>query len=46
MQDTFEACAEVVVQKLQSYYIQADDYHNQCLQGELLTYPMANLTSS
>ena len=32
--DTFELCADVVVTKLQSYYQQADDYHNQCLQGE------------
>ena len=26
----FEQCADVVVTKLQSYYQQADDYHNQC----------------
>ncbi|KAK3086983.1 hypothetical protein FSP39_000010 [Pinctada imbricata] len=32
LQDTFETCADVIVQKLQSYYTQADEYHNQCLQ--------------
>ena len=35
--ETFEQCADVVVTKLQSYYQQADDYHNQCLQGEILS---------
>ncbi|XP_071511232.1 coiled-coil domain-containing protein 180-like [Diadema antillarum] len=30
--ETFEQCADVVVTKLQSYYTQADQYHNQCLQ--------------
>ena len=33
LQETFEQCADVVVQKLQSYFTQADEYHNQCLQG-------------
>lgn len=32
LQETFEACADVIVQKLQSYYTQSDEYHNQCLQ--------------
>ena len=32
LQETFEQCADVVVQKLQSYFTQADEYHNQCLQ--------------
>ncbi|XP_076092470.1 coiled-coil domain-containing protein 180-like isoform X4 [Mytilus galloprovincialis] len=32
LQETFELCADVVVQKLQSYFTQADEYHNQCLQ--------------
>ena len=31
--ETFELCADVIVAKLQSYYHQADEYHNQCLQG-------------
>lgn len=35
LQETFEQCSEVITQKLQSYYQQADDYHNQCLQGRL-----------
>ena len=35
LQETFEACADVIVQKLQSYYTQSDEYHNQCLQGIL-----------
>ncbi|XP_030854046.1 coiled-coil domain-containing protein 180-like isoform X3 [Strongylocentrotus purpuratus] len=30
--EIFEQCADVIVTKLQSYYKQADDYHNQCLQ--------------
>lgn len=34
LQETFDQCADVIVQKLQSYYQQADEYHNQCLQGE------------
>ena len=29
-------CAEIVAQKLQSYYTQAEEYHNQCLQGNAL----------
>ena len=33
LQETFDSCADVVVQKLQSYYTQADEYHNHCLQG-------------
>ena len=33
LQETFETCADVIVQKLQSYFTQADEYHNQCLQG-------------
>ena len=33
LQETFDSCADVIVQKLQSYYQQADEYHNQCLQG-------------
>lgn len=32
LQETFEHCAEVIVNKLQSYFTQADEYHNQCLQ--------------
>lgn len=36
LQETFEACADVIVQKLQSYYTQSDEYHNQCLQGIVL----------
>ncbi|XP_060571229.1 coiled-coil domain-containing protein 180-like [Ruditapes philippinarum] len=32
LQETFEQCSDVVVQKLQSYYQQSDEYHNQCLQ--------------
>ncbi|WAR30538.1 CC180-like protein [Mya arenaria] len=32
LQETFELCADVIIQKLQSYYQQADEYHNQCLQ--------------
>ena len=34
LQETFELCADVIIQKLQSYFQQADEYHNQCLQGE------------
>ncbi|XP_052220939.1 coiled-coil domain-containing protein 180-like isoform X2 [Dreissena polymorpha] len=34
LQETYELCADVIVQKLQSYYQQADEYHNQCLQGK------------
>ncbi|PIK36653.1 putative coiled-coil domain-containing protein [Apostichopus japonicus] len=30
--DSFETSADVIVSKLQSYYNQADEYHNQCLQ--------------
>ncbi|XP_041481342.1 coiled-coil domain-containing protein 180-like isoform X1 [Lytechinus variegatus] len=30
--EIFEQCADVIVTKLQSYYKQADEYHNQCLQ--------------
>ena len=33
LQETFEQFQDVVTQKLQSYYQQCDDYHNQCLQG-------------
>ena len=29
-------CAEIVAQKFQSYYTQAEEYHNQCLQGNVL----------
>ncbi|XP_056009695.1 coiled-coil domain-containing protein 180-like isoform X3 [Ostrea edulis] len=32
LQETFESCADVIVHKLQSYYTQSDEYHNQCLQ--------------
>ncbi|KAK3581902.1 hypothetical protein CHS0354_024214 [Potamilus streckersoni] len=32
LQETYEHFADVVAQKLQSYYTQADEYHNQCLQ--------------
>ncbi|XP_070532747.1 coiled-coil domain-containing protein 180-like [Ptychodera flava] len=32
IQDTFDQCAEMVIAKLQSYYHQADEYHNHCLQ--------------
>lgn len=34
MQETFEVCAELLAEKLQSYYTQADDYRNQCLLGK------------
>ena len=37
LQETFEQCSDVVVQKLQSYYQQSDEYHNQCLQGRCIT---------
>ncbi|XP_072015860.1 coiled-coil domain-containing protein 180-like [Amphiura filiformis] len=30
--ESFELCADVIVTKLQSYFNQADEYHNQCLQ--------------
>ncbi|XP_071948250.1 coiled-coil domain-containing protein 180-like [Antedon mediterranea] len=30
--ETFELCADMIVSKLQSYYTQADNYHNHCLQ--------------
>ncbi|XP_071821141.1 coiled-coil domain-containing protein 180-like isoform X2 [Apostichopus japonicus] len=30
--DSFETSADVIVSKLQSYYNQAEEYHNQCLQ--------------
>ena len=33
LQETFEICADVVLTKLESYYKQADEYHNACLQG-------------
>lgn len=33
LQETFELCADIVVAKLQSYFSQADEFHNQCLQG-------------
>uniref|UniRef100_A0A8C5QK75 Coiled-coil domain-containing protein 180 n=1 Tax=Leptobrachium leishanense TaxID=445787 RepID=A0A8C5QK75_9ANUR len=33
LQDTFEECADVMVQKLQSYEKQALEYHNSCLLG-------------
>lgn len=32
LQDTFEQCAEVVCEKLLSYFKQADEYHNHCVQ--------------
>ncbi|KAI0222951.1 DUF4456 domain-containing protein [Lamellibrachia satsuma] len=32
LEETFEHCAETVVYKLQSYLVQADEYHNKCLQ--------------
>ncbi|KAL4219460.1 hypothetical protein ACF0H5_022039 [Mactra antiquata] len=32
LQETYEQCSDVIIQKLQSYYQQADEYHNQCLQ--------------
>ena len=38
LQETFDLCADVIVQKLQSYYQQADEYHNQCLQGQTGDY--------
>ncbi len=34
LQESFEQCADIVVAKLQSYFTQADEYHNQCLQGK------------
>ena len=33
LQETFDQCTDVIVQKLQSYFQQVDEYHNQCLQG-------------
>ncbi|XP_032230152.2 coiled-coil domain-containing protein 180 [Nematostella vectensis] len=32
IQDNFDACAEILVQRLQSYKTQADEYHNSCIQ--------------
>ena len=36
LQETFEICADVVTTKLESYFKQADEYHNNCLQGAML----------
>ncbi|EDO34559.1 predicted protein [Nematostella vectensis] len=33
IQDNFDACAEILVQRLQSYKTQADEYHNSCIQA-------------
>ena len=33
LQDTFDTFADVITAKLSSYFTQADEYHNQCLQG-------------
>lgn len=38
--DSFETSADVIVSKLQSYYNQADEYHNQCLQGKVCIFMM------
>ena len=35
--ENFELCADVIVAKLQSYFNQADEYHNQCLQGKFIS---------
>ncbi|XP_064648966.1 coiled-coil domain-containing protein 180-like isoform X2 [Lineus longissimus] len=32
LQETFEQSSDTIVQKLMSYFHQADEYHNQCLQ--------------
>ncbi|ESP05024.1 hypothetical protein LOTGIDRAFT_156279 [Lottia gigantea] len=32
LQDNFDSCADTVILKLQSYYKQAFEYHNECLQ--------------
>ncbi|GCB74622.1 hypothetical protein scyTo_0003713 [Scyliorhinus torazame] len=32
LRDTFEQCADELIQKMLSYQAQADDYHNYCLQ--------------
>ncbi|CAH1787861.1 unnamed protein product [Owenia fusiformis] len=32
LQETFEQCADTVITKLESYYKQTDEYHNDCLQ--------------
>lgn len=32
LQETFEECQVVITNKIQSYYAQCEDYHNQCLQ--------------
>ncbi|XP_021341706.1 coiled-coil domain-containing protein 180-like isoform X3 [Mizuhopecten yessoensis] len=40
LQENFDQYAEVITQKLSSYFTQADEYHNQCLQeyrGQLTT---------
>ncbi|KXJ15191.1 Coiled-coil domain-containing protein 180 [Exaiptasia diaphana] len=34
IQENFDACAEILVQRLQSYKTQAEEYHNSCIQGE------------
>lgn len=44
LQETFEQCSDVVIQKLQSYYQQSDEYHNQCLQE--LRYQLVELEKS
>ncbi|XP_005103775.1 uncharacterized protein LOC101855202 [Aplysia californica] len=33
LQETFEQFADIITHKMQSYYQQADQYHNQCLQA-------------
>lgn len=32
LQETMEQCAEIITEKLRSYYRQCDEYHNECLQ--------------
>ncbi|XP_033732294.1 coiled-coil domain-containing protein 180-like isoform X1 [Pecten maximus] len=50
LQENFDQFAEVITQKLSSYFTQADEYHNQCLQeyrGQLtsLEHSVAHIPS-
>ncbi|XP_069121816.1 LOW QUALITY PROTEIN: coiled-coil domain-containing protein 180-like [Argopecten irradians] len=50
LQETFDQFAEVITQKLSSYFTQTDEYHNQCLQeyrGQLtaLEHSIAHIPS-
>ena len=33
IQENFDVCAEILVQRLLSYKTQAEEYHNSCIQG-------------